>query len=176
MTITHTGTSFRFDDRAITWRPFRGPVGLSFWVLHVNEAKQHVDILFRLEPFARCVPHNHVGPTSTLVIDGEHRTYQKADGDWAIDEVRPPGTFAVHEGGSIHVEEGGPNGAIILLSMTAVNGVIWTLLDDNHLDDNHLDDNHLDDNHLKDKPDKNNEVLEETTVNDFVRALAKQNS
>jgi hypothetical protein len=151
MTSTKFDTSFRFDDRAITWRPFRGPDGLSFWVLHVDEAKQHVDILFRLAPFARCVPHNHVGPTSTLVIEGEHRTYQKVGGDWTIDEIRPPGTFVAHDGDSAHVEEGGPDGATILLSMTAVNGVIWTLLDDNDA------------------------IADETTVNDFVRALQKQN-
>jgi hypothetical protein len=152
MTTTNADTSFRFDDRAITWRPFRGPVGLSFWVLRVDEAWQHVDILFRLGPFARCVPHNHVGPTNTLVIEGEHRTYQKVGGEWTIDEIRTPGTFSTHDGDSAHVEEGGPAGATILLSMTAVNGVIWTLLDDNDA------------------------IAEKTTVNDFVRALQKQNS
>jgi hypothetical protein len=152
MTTAPADTSFRFDDRAITWRPFRGPAGLSFWVLHVDDAKQHVNILFRLDPFARCVPHNHVGPTSTLVIEGEHRTYQNVDGEWTIHEIRPPGTFAAHDGDSAHVEEGGPNGATILLSMTAVNGVIWTLLDDD------------------------GNVTEKTTVIDFARALQKQNS
>lgn len=142
--------SFRFDDRAVTWRPFRGPVGLSFWVLDVSEARQRVDILFKLDPWARCVPHNHVGATTTLVIEGEHRTYAKAGGDWVLDQLRPPGTFVSHDGDNVHMEEGGEEGAIIHLSMQAVNGVIWDLIDEHDV------------------------VTESTTVNDFLRAFDHQ--
>lgn len=143
-------TSFRFDDRAVTWRPFRGPEGLSFWVLDVSGARGHVDILFKLDPFARCVPHNHVGATTTLVIEGEHRTYAKNGDDWVLDQVRPPGTFVSHDGDNVHVEEGGEEGAIIHLSMQAVNGVIWDLIDEQEV------------------------VTESTTVNDFLRAFDRQ--
>ncbi len=143
-------TDYRFDDRHITWRPFRGPAGLSFWVLDVNQPRQHVDILFKLDPLARCVPHCHVGPTNTLVVDGEHRTYTKTGDDWSLDQVRPPGTFVTHDGDSTHIEEGGPDGAIVLLSMQAVDGVIWEVLDDTGA------------------------VAEATTVDDFVRAFERQ--
>ena len=142
--------SFRFDDRAVTWRPFRGPVGLSFWVLDVSEDRQRVDILFKLDPWARCVPHNHVGATTTLVIEGEHRTYAKAGGDWVLDQLRPPGTFVSHYGDNVHMEEGGEEGAIIHLSMQAVNGVIWDLIDEHDV------------------------VTESTTANDFLRAFDHQ--
>ena len=141
---------YRLDDRHITWRPFRGPAGLSFWVLSVNETRQHVDMLFRLDPFARCVPHRHVGPTTTLVVEGEHRTYAHSSGAWTIDEVRPPGTFDAHDGDSTHIEEGGPDGAIIVLSMQAVDGVIWELLDERGC------------------------VTDATTVEGFVRAWERQ--
>lgn len=143
-------TIHRFDDRLIAWRPFRGPAGLSFWVLNVSEGKQHVDILFKLDPWARCVPHRHVGPTTTLVIEGEHRTYAKAGHGWTLDQVRPPGTFVSHDGDSTHIEEGGEIGTVILLSMRAVNGVIWEVLD------------------------YEGQTLESTTVNDFVRARDRQ--
>lgn len=143
-------TTFRFDDRAISWRPFRGPDGLSFWVLEVNETKQKVDILFRLAPLARCVAHNHVGPTTTFVVDGEHRTYRRLGFNWALDEVRVPGTFVSHDGDAIHIEEGGTDGAIVHLSMQAIDGVIWTVLDDA------------------------GNVSDRTTVDDFSRAYRKQ--
>ncbi len=143
-------SSYRFDDRSISWRPFRGPDGLSFWVLDVSEQKQKVDILFRLAPHARCVAHNHVGPTSTLVLEGEHRTFRRSGTDWVLDEVRVPGTFHSHDGDSLHVEEGGVDGAIVHLSMHAVNGVIWTVHDDDGA------------------------VIDQTTVSDFVRAQHSQ--
>jgi hypothetical protein len=147
-----TRTVHRFDDRAIRWRNFPGFDQLSFWVLGVNETRQKVDLLFRLAPWARCVPHRHVGPTDTLVLDGEHRTYAKTPTGWELDQVRPPGFFAGNEGDHVHVEEGGPGGAIVLLSMTAVDGLIWETQDDD------------------------GRVLTETSIDDFARALARQTS
>jgi len=113
------------DDAAITWRPFPVFDGLSFWVLGVNDVRQKVDIFFRMAPHARCPVHRHVGPTDTLVVEGEHRTFVRAAGGWELDEVRAPGFFASNEGDHLHVEEGGADGTILMLSMTAVDGVIW---------------------------------------------------
>jgi hypothetical protein len=120
----------RLDDRAITWRPFSGYEGLSYWVLGVNETRQKVDLFFRMAPWARCPTHRHVGPTDTLVVEGEHRTYARTADGWELDQVRPPGFFATNEGDHLHSEQGGAEGTIILLSMTAVDGVIWEVLDD----------------------------------------------
>ncbi len=113
------------DDTAITWRPFPVFGGLSFWVLGVNDVRQKVDIFFRMAPYARCPVHRHVGPTDTLVVEGEHRTYARRADGWELDEVRAPGFFASNEGDHLHTEEGGPDGTILMLSMTAVDGVIW---------------------------------------------------
>jgi len=145
-----TRTVHRLDDRAIRWRYFAGFEGLSYWVLGVNEARQKVDIFFRLDPWARCAPHRHVGPTDTLVVEGEHRTYRQIADGWELDEVRPPGFFAASEGDSRHLEEGGADGAIVLLSMTAVDGLIWEIHDDE------------------------GQVLSRTTLEDFARAFARQ--
>jgi 2,4'-dihydroxyacetophenone dioxygenase len=120
----------RFDDAAVTWRPFPDYDGLSFWVLNVNETRQKVDLLFRFAPGARCPVHRHVGPTDTFVLEGEHRTYELTDDGWRLDQERPPGTFAPSEGDHVHYEQGGPEGAIIALAMQAVDGVIWEVLDD----------------------------------------------
>ena len=145
--------AFKIDDSAVTWRQFPGYEGLYFWVLGVNEARQQVDIYFRLDPGARCPGHRHVGPTDTLVLEGEQRTWELADGEWRLDEVRPPGNFSSNEGDHLHSEEGGECGAIVHLSMTAVDGVIWETYDE-----------------------MASELLSKTTVEDFARALARQNA
>ncbi len=139
------------DDSAITWRQFPGYEGLYFWVLGVNEERQQVDIYFRLAPGARCPGHRHVGATDTLVVEGVQKTWELVDGDWQLDQVRPPGHFSANEGDHLHSEEGGPEGTIVHLSMTAVDGVIWETYDD-----------------------MATELLSKTTVEDFRRALERQ--
>ncbi len=119
----------RIDDSAISWRQFPGYEGLYFWVLGVNETRQQVDIYFRLTPGARCPSHRHVGPTDTLVVEGVQRTWELRGDEWVIDQDRPAGTFAANEGDHFHSEEGGPEGAIVMLSMRAVDGVIWETFD-----------------------------------------------
>lgn len=141
----------RLDDRHITWREFPGYEGLYFWVLGVNDERDQVDIYFRLAPGARCPGHRHLGKTDTLVVEGEQRTWEFVDGAWRLDQVRSPGTFAANEGDHLHSEEGGAEGAIVHLAMTAVDGVIWETYSDDM-----------------------SELLGETTVDDFRRALAKQ--
>ena len=127
---TEIRPALHFDDRHITWRHFSGYEGLSFWVCGVNGTRQTVDLFFRLAPGARCPSHRHVGPTDTLVIEGEHQTFAPTADGWELDQVRPPGYFAASEGDHLHAEAGGAEGAIILLSMTAVDGVIWEVLGD----------------------------------------------
>jgi len=140
----------RIDDAAITWRPFPVYDGLSYWVLGVNERRQKVDLYFRLAPGARCPIHRHVGPTDTLVVEGEHRTWAPGPDGWALDQVRPPGFFASNEGDHLHSEEGGAEGAIVLLSMIAVDGVIWEVFEDD------------------------GNLIDKATLDDFRRALERQ--
>ena len=125
-----TRPSYRLDDTQIAWRPFHGYDGLFYWVLGVNDVRQQVDLLFRLAPGARCPSHRHVGPTDTLVLEGEHRTWGRTEDGWVLEQIRPPGYFATNEGDHLHSEEGGVGGAIVHLSMTAIDGVIWEVFDD----------------------------------------------
>jgi hypothetical protein len=149
-TTDATRPLLHLDDRAITWRPLPGYDGLSMWVLGVNEARQQVDIFFRLAPGARCPSHRHAGPTDTLVVEGEHRTWSLGEDGWYLDQIRPPGFFGSNEGDHLHSEQGGPEGTVIHLSMTAVDGVIWDVLDDD------------------------GEVVSTTTLADFKRVLERQ--
>ena len=122
--------SYRFDDRNIAWRPFPGFDGLCYFVLDVDDERAMVDMLMRFSPHAKCVPHRHVGPTRTLVIDGEHRMFSPDAADRVIEDRRPAGTFSRNQGDESHIEGGGPEGAVILLSMTAVDGVVYEILNE----------------------------------------------
>ena len=133
--MTQTSTyvtcpAYRFDDRDVTWRPFRGFNGLDYKLLKVDEARGQVDMLMRFAPNQNCVSHCHLGATKTLVLEGEHRVYQTTEGGGVECSMRPAGTFSANEGDETHYEGGGPQGGIILLMMTAVEGTVYDLIDE----------------------------------------------
>jgi ChrR Cupin-like domain len=128
---TDSRPEYRFDDRDIHWLPFRGFEGcLDYKLLKVDEARGQVDLLMRFAPNQNCVPHRHVGPTKTLVLEGEHRVYRPSIGGGVSCSIRKAGTFSSNEGDETHFEGGGPQGAIILLSMSAVDGNVYDILDE----------------------------------------------
>ena len=113
----------------VAWRPFPGFDGLYYWVLSVDRTRDVVDMLMRFEPNAQCVPHRHVGPTRTLVIEGEHILYEP--GDCSIEVSRKSaGQLGTNAGDESHIEGGGPAGAVILLTMTAIDGVVYEIFND----------------------------------------------
>lgn len=129
----------RFDDSNIRWLRFGNLVpvaedgthpsdGLEYWVLGVNQGRQTVDILFKQDAGVRCRPHRHVGPTDTMVLEGQHNNFKYADGKWTLVQERHPGFLAYSEGDHFHIEQGGPEGTIVHLHMVAVDGLIWEVL------------------------------------------------
>lgn len=122
--------SYRFDDREIDWALFAGFDDLWYHVVHVDHAAGQVDMLMKFGPGGRCVPHNHVGATKTLVIDGEHHVWHLNGPDPETAKVKRPGAYSVNDGDEIHQEAGGPAGAVILLMMRERDGRVYDLLDD----------------------------------------------
>jgi hypothetical protein len=131
--------TLRMDDSKIRWMPFghlaepnpdgsHPSDGLTYWVLGVNRARQTVDILFKQDAGVRCRPHRHVGPTDTMVLEGQHNNFKYEDGKWKLVQERPPGFLAYSEGDHFHIEQGGPEGTIVHLHMVAVDGLIWEVL------------------------------------------------
>ncbi len=133
----------------VAWRPFPGFDGLYYWVLSVDHDRQVVDMLMKFDANATCVPHRHVGPTRTLVIEGEHILFEPDD--VSTETARKlAGQLGVSDGDA-HIEGGADGGAIILLTMTAVDGVVYEIYDDTY------------------------ETVERTiTLDDFERGLRKQ--
>lgn len=136
-------------SQSLNWRPFPGFDGLHYWVAAVNRRTSVVDMFMRFEPGAKCVPHRHVGPTRTLVIEGEHLLFEPGDCD-VVTSRRNAGELGTNDGDESHIEGGGPDGAVILLTMTAVDNIVYEILTDD------LD------------------VERVITLDDFERGLAKQ--
>ena len=89
-----------------------------------------MDMLMRFAPNQACVPHCHVGPTKTLVLEGEHHVISpNPDGTEDV-SVRKAGTFSQNDGDETHYEAGGPDGGIILLMMTAKDGTVYDILEE----------------------------------------------
>lgn len=108
----------------MTWIEFPGFEGFYYNVLEVDPDDRFVQLLLKFDPGVKCVAHRHVGPVKTLVLEGEHQIFDVADSELLTD-CRPAGTYSTHSGDEAHVEGGGPEGAIVLLSMESVDGEIW---------------------------------------------------
>jgi len=120
--------TYRFDDRNITWKPFAGFEGLYYHLLSVDHDAQVVDMLMKFDAHAECVPHRHVGPTKTLVLEGAHSLYEPVKDHGPANTTRTASGFGSNRGDETHIEGGGPDGAVILLMMSAVNGVVYEIL------------------------------------------------
>lgn len=120
----------QFDDDAIDWALFAGFDDLWYFILDVDRQAGSVDMLMKFAPRARCVPHNHVGPTRTLVIAGEHHVWHLNGPAPEQVKIKRPGSFSTNDGDEHHIEAGGPAGAVILLMMREVDGRVYDLLDD----------------------------------------------
>jgi hypothetical protein len=121
--------SYKFDDREIDWALFAGFDDLWYFILDLDPKAGTVDMLMKFGPEARCVPHNHVGATKTLVIEGEHHVWHLNGEDPEKTKIKTPGIFSSNDGDEIHIEAGGATGGIILLMMNQRDGRVYDLLD-----------------------------------------------
>ncbi len=122
--------TYRFDDRTITWKPFAGFEGLYYHLLNVDHDAHVVDMLMKFDAHAECVPHRHVGPTKTLVLEGAHSLYEPVKNHGPAHTTRTASGFGSNRGDETHIEGGGAEGATILLMMTAVDGVVYEILNE----------------------------------------------
>ena len=98
---------------------------ISYWstVLDARE-DGHVDRLYRWDPHSACHLHRHTAAVSSLVLEGE-LTVLDIDletGEETARLLKPAGTWVHKAPGDVHVEVGGPAGALVLFSLYAPNG------------------------------------------------------
>ncbi len=116
-----------YKTDAIEWQRIVGTprfdYPIDYWVavLGVQPETGQIDFLSKWEPNAYCHYHRHLGPTTVLVLEGEHHVIEKTATE-TVHKVRTPGFFARNPGGDVHMEFGGPQGAVVFFSVQAVEG------------------------------------------------------
>ena len=115
----------------LKWRRFTGderfdyPIDYSAALLSLRE-DGHIDLLYKWEPHCYCHFHRHTAHTTSVVLAGSlHVTTIDPDTGAEIDRyVREAGDYAAKEPGDVHMECGGDEGALVLFSLYAPDGVL----------------------------------------------------
>lgn len=120
-----------FNHENIKWRHFVGddsfdyPIDYEAALLNARD-DGHVDLLYRWAPNSYCHFHRHTAATTSTILAGElHVT--KIDphtGDELESYIRRAGDYAHKEPGDVHMERGGPEGALVLFNLYAPDGLL----------------------------------------------------
>lgn len=126
------------DFTKLQWMWFRGgprfdyPIDYGLAVLGARPADGRIDFLGRWTAGAYCHFHRHVGETTTLVLEGEHRVLDLSDGASNGEgrlRIRPAGHYAHSPAGDLHMEHAGPAGSLVFFSMHSPDGRVFEVLD-----------------------------------------------
>ena len=120
-----------FDDDQLRWKRFTGgdefdyPIDYSAALLNARE-DGHVELLYRWAPNSYCHFHRHSAATTSIVLEGAlHVIDVDIDTGKEISRrVREAGDFAHKAPGDVHMECGGPDGALVLFSLYAPDGLL----------------------------------------------------
>ncbi len=114
-----------FEHETLTWKRYQEeelgyPIDYSEAILDAR-ADGRLEILVKWEPKCYCHFHRHTAETSSVVLAGElHVTDMDISTGEELDQrVRGIGDFAHKEPGDVHMERGGPEGALVLFSIYA---------------------------------------------------------
>ena len=111
----------RYTDKA----QFDYPIDYSGTVLSAQE-DGHVDVLYRWAPNSACHLHRHTAELSSLVLEGELHVIDidPETGKETGRLVKKAGHYAHKPAGDVHIEVGGPEGALVMFSIYAPEGVL----------------------------------------------------
>ena len=128
----------RFDLTDVDWTHMEGgpefdyPIEFDVAVLGSQADLGTLDLLVRFAPHSHCHFHRHVAATRTLVLQGEHHVFDVGSNGETVHKIKPAGTYSQSPAGEIHMERGGPDGAIVLFNLHSPTGVLFETLDPDH--------------------------------------------
>lgn len=131
--------SRRFDPETVEWHHIKEPaesesyqVNYEYSILAYDTDAGRLDMMMRFKPGSGyCERHNHVASTSTLILKGEQHLREIQPDGSEKDIVRKAGDYALAGNDALpHLECGGPDGCILILSLHAPDGVLFGVYDE----------------------------------------------
>ncbi len=119
------------DNQNLRWKRFTGydnfdyHIDYSAALLRAHE-NGHVDLLYRWAPNSYCHFHRHTAQTTSTVLDGELHVIDidPETGKELNTRIRKVGDYASKEPGDVHMERGGPDGALVLFNLYSPQGLL----------------------------------------------------
>lgn len=126
---------FTFPTENIEWIHLTGdgeidyPVDYRIAVLGSQPEIGCLDMLIDFAPNSYCHFHRHVAATTTLILEGEQHIHETGPDGEKLHKIRKAGDYARSSGGDVHMECGGPEGALVFFGFQTPNGKLFELLD-----------------------------------------------
>ena len=123
------------NDPDLHWTHFEGSRNfdypIDYWgaILDVRDEGRQLDLLYRWAPDSYCHFHRHLSPITSVVLAGElYVTDFDPDGQTRGTRVRGVGDYSHTSEPDIHMERGGPDGAVVLFNLFAPDGDLTHVL------------------------------------------------
>lgn len=90
-----------------------------------------LDMMMRFSPDGGyCEPHSHIAATTLVILQGEQHLEEQLPGGGVKKIVRKAGEYGITGRDAFpHLETGGPEGAVILLSLQTSSGILFEAFD-----------------------------------------------
>ena len=118
-----------FENDNLRWKHFTGNDRFDYLIDYYSallsvRPEGHIELLYWWEPNSYCHFHRHTANTTSLVLKGELHVIDvdpKTGKELGIN-IRSVGDFASKEPGDVHMERGGPEGALVFFSLFTEDG------------------------------------------------------
>ena len=118
-----------FNEEELDWKHYQGGKDFDYHINYsdaVLDAREdgRLEILVKWEPNSYCHLHKHTADTSSVVLKGELHVsdFDIETGKETNKRIRNVGDFVHKEAGDIHMEKGGPEGALVLFTIFDPSG------------------------------------------------------
>jgi hypothetical protein len=126
-----------FDTTDIEWHHIKGEPGDAYNLDYDNSLLGYdlgagkLDMMMRFRPGGGyCEPHSHIAATSIMILQGEQHLEEQLPDGGVKKIVRKAGEYALTGRDALpHLETGGPDGAVILLSLQTDTGILFEAFD-----------------------------------------------
>lgn len=126
-----------FDSNEIEWHHIKGEPGdtynldYEYSLLGYDLDAGKLDMMMRFRPGGGyCEPHSHIAATSIMILQGEQHLEEQLPDGGVKKIVRKAGEYAITGRDALpHLETGGPDGAVILLSLQTDTGILFEAFD-----------------------------------------------